>query len=95
MSNKWIGAVLAVLLSVGAAGCGTNDIDQSKFASELQKKADLTPTQARCVARKVYAELDQEVINELYSANAEEDLPRGTADTFRGFVQGCVTDAPG
>lgn len=96
MPNKSIAVLVAAAsLTLGAAACGSSDIEQSKFASELQKKADLTRTQSTCVARKVYAEFDQSVINDLYSANAEEDLPKGVPETFRGFVRDCTTDAPG
>ena len=96
MTRRGIGAVvLAAVLAVGVGACGESDVEQTKFRSALQDKAKLTKAQSGCVTEKTYAEFDQDVINKLYTVNSEEDLPKGVADTFRGFVRQCTTEKPG
>ena len=88
------GSLLVVALTVGAAACGTADVKQSKFESELKDKTSLTSAQAKCVAQKLYAKdggFDQKTINKLYTANDDKDISKDVQDKFEKMVTDCAS----
>ncbi len=91
MSKGIAGLVLVVSLLLGASACGSSDVKQDKFQSELVKKANLTEAQAKCVSDKVYDEFDQADINKLYEAEESKDLPAGTEQKFTKIITDCLT----
>ena len=85
-------SLLVVSLTVGAAACGTADVKQSKFESELQKTSkQMTATAAKCVTDKLYAKYDQKTINKLYTADKAEDIDAKVTADFQAMVTSCLS----
>lgn len=90
---------IAILIAASAAllgvsGCG-GDVSKEKFTSELVKKASLTEAQATCVTDKLYAELNQDEINNLYGADKITDVSAKERDSLTKAVTGCAVGAGG
>lgn len=86
-----LGFVSAAALAIGLIACGSSDVPQAKFTSELQDKARLTEAQATCAADKVYADLDQGEINDLYSADDPSQVSGRAGDALTTAVTDCIS----
>jgi hypothetical protein len=86
-----LGLVVPAALAVGLAACGDSDVSKSKFSSELQDEAGLTEAQADCVVDNLYEEFDQGEINDLYSADTEDEAPEGGLEALQTATTECVT----
>lgn len=86
-----LGFVASAALAIGLSACGGSDVSKDKFTSELQDKASLTEDQATCVTDKIYDELDQGEINDLYEADDESELSGDAGEVFSTAVTDCVS----
>ena len=86
-----IGLAAPVVLAIGLGACGAGDVSKEKFTSELQDKASLTEAQATCVTDRLYDELDQEQINDLYGADTEEEAGAEAFETLTSATTDCAT----
>lgn len=91
--RKLAGALLALGLVV-ATGCGNDDIESSKFESELIKSTPgLSKAEASCITDKVYDTFDQDEINKLYSAENVKDLSKSVTGRFDALTAECASGA--
>ncbi|HEU5150532.1 MAG TPA: hypothetical protein VFU19_08550 [Iamia sp.] len=86
-----VGLVAPAALVLGLAACGSDDVSKDKFTSELEDKAQLTEEQATCVTDRLYDELDQSEINDLYSADNLEDAGEESFDVLSSATADCIT----
>ena len=84
-----VAAAVAVVLALSA--CGTSDVERDTFASALRDNTDLKDREVDCVVEKTYGALDQDAINDLYTAADRDDLADGDQKKFESIVKGCVT----
>lgn len=90
-----IAVVIAASATVlGAAACG-GGVSKDKFTSELVKKAGLTEAQATCVTDKLYAELSQDEIDNLYKADKVEDTSEKERKTLTEAAVSCASPSGG
>jgi uncharacterized tellurite resistance protein B-like protein len=80
----------AVALGIALAACGTSDVERDTFRSALRENTDLRDGEVDCVVRETYEALDQEAINDLYTAADREDLPDRDEQRFEAIVEDCV-----
>ncbi len=90
-----LGLVAPAALVVGLAACGEGDVSKEKFSSELQDEAGLTETQADCVVDSLFEEFDQGEINDLYSADTEDEAPEGGLEALQTATTECITTDEG
>ena len=91
---RLVPAALALVLAgaVVLGGCASDeDIDQARFATDLQKRTDITDDQANCLTEKIYAEFDQGEVNRIYHAATEAEVGGDTLETLDGFNAECIT----
>lgn len=87
-----VGVVAPAALALGLAACGSDDVSKDKFTSELEDKAGLSEAQATCVTDRIYDELDQDDINEIYEADTIEDADEAAVETFTTAATECATE---
>jgi len=80
----------AASLALVLAACGSDDVSESQFREDLVEEASLTEDQAACVTDKVYDEFDQGQINDIYTADTEEEAGDEEAARFTEIVTECV-----
>lgn len=86
-----VGFVAPAALAMGLVACGSDDVSKDKFTSELQDKANLTEAQATCVTDRIYDELDQDEINEIYEADTVDDADEQAFEVFTNAATECAT----
>ncbi|MGI8939420.1 MAG: hypothetical protein ACR2JF_14655 [Iamia sp.] len=84
---------LALAAPLGLSACGGSDISQEKLTSELQEQAGLTEEQATCVSDDLFANLDQGDINDIYSADSEDEISPEANEALNSAVTMCATAA--
>jgi len=82
--------IVAAAATLGVAACG-GGVSKDKFTSDLVEKAGLTEAQATCVTDKLYAELDQDSIDNVYEADKVEDVSAEERDALVSAVTSCAT----
>ncbi len=87
-----VGLVAPAVLALGLAACGSDDVSKDKFTSELEDKSGLTEEQASCVADRLYEEFDQSEINDLYSADTEDEAPEGGLEAITTATEECLAE---
>ena len=85
-----VGFAVPAVLALGLAACGSDDVSKDKFTSELQDEAGLTEAQATCVTDKLYDELDQGQINDLYEADDQEEAGEEAFSTLTEASTECA-----
>lgn len=76
-SVRRLAAALALVsLPVALGACSSDDVNRETFTSELRDKANLDGDVASCITERLYDELDQGDINDLYEAAPNEAAPR-------------------
>jgi len=86
-----VGLAAPAVLALGLVACGAGDVSKSKFTSELQDQANLTEAQATCVTDRIFDELDQEQINDLYGADTEEEAGAEPFEVLTSASAECAT----
>lgn len=86
-----VGLVAPAALVVGLAACGSSDVSKEKFQSELEEQSQLTEEQAGCVVDRLYDELDQDQINEVYEADEDDTLSDEADAAATAALEECVT----
>lgn len=86
--RRAVAALAAAALFLAA--CGSDDVSESQFRDELVDQANLTEDQAECVTDKVFDEFDQGQINDIYTADTEEEAGEEEAARFTEIVGECV-----
>jgi hypothetical protein len=87
-----VGVVAPAALALGLVACGGGDVSKDKFTSELEDKAQLTEAQATCVTDRLYDELDQDQINDIYEADTLEDADSEAFDVLTTATTECLTE---
>ncbi len=64
------------------------DVSRSRFLAALIA-GGIGDEEARCIVEGVFAELDQEEINDLFHAESEADVPDDVLDTFMDVTDAC------
>ncbi|HMJ75845.1 MAG TPA: hypothetical protein VK507_07725, partial [Iamia sp.] len=82
-------APAVVALGLAACGGGT-DVSKEDLSSELQEGGDLSEAEASCVTDRVFDELEQDQINELYTADDDDALDAETAQLFTAVGVECA-----
>jgi hypothetical protein len=84
-------AALVAVLALAGAGCASNDAKESDVVSAMED-AGLTTDQAECVGERMQDEFgdDQDLYNEVASANDIDELPDDTEPTIRAILDDCV-----
>ena len=86
-----VGLVAPAVLALGLAACGSDDVSKEKFSSELEDKSQLTGEQADCVVDRLFEEFDQSEINDLYSADTEDEAPEGGLEAITTATEECIS----
>lgn len=86
-----IGLAAPVVLALGLGACGAGDVSKEKFTSDLQDEAGLTEVQATCVTDRLYDELEQDQINDLYEADTEEEAGAEGYEALTSASTDCAT----
>lgn len=86
-----VGLAVPAVLALGLGACGSDDVSKDKFTSELQDKANLTEAQATCVTDRIYDELDQDQINEIYEADTPDEADEEAFSVFTDAATECAT----
>jgi hypothetical protein len=82
-----VGLAAPVVLVLGLAACGSDDVSKETFQSDLEDEAELSEAQASCMVDYLYDELDQDQINELY---ADEELSAEVDEASTAAVEECA-----
>jgi hypothetical protein len=86
-----VGLAAPAVLVLGLAACGAGDASRSDVQDELEE-GGLTEAQAECVTDRIFDELDQDEINELYEADEGDDPPDGVEETFTTAATECASE---
>jgi hypothetical protein len=86
-----IGLAAPAVLALGLAACGSGDVSKEKFTSDLQDEAGYTEAQATCVTDRLYDELEQDQINDLYEADTEEEAGAEGFEALTTAATDCAT----
>jgi hypothetical protein len=84
-------AALVAVVALAAAGCSNNDAKESDVVGAMED-AGLSTDQAECVGAAMQDEFggDQDLFNEVASAENIDDLPEGTESTITSILDDCV-----
>lgn len=84
-------AALVAVVALAAAGCSNNDAKESDVVGAMED-AGLSTDQAECVGAAMQDEFggDQDLFNDVASANDIDDLPEGTESTITSILDDCV-----
>ncbi|HEV7722426.1 MAG TPA: hypothetical protein VGO60_14130 [Iamia sp.] len=87
-----VGLAAPAALALGLAACGGDgDVSKEDLSSELQEGGDLSEAEATCVTDRVFDELDQDQINELYTSNDDDEaLDAETSQLFTTIGVECA-----
>ncbi|HEU5150888.1 MAG TPA: hypothetical protein VFU19_10350 [Iamia sp.] len=72
----------------GAGDDSEGDVSRSRFLAALIS-GGIPDGQARCIVERLYDELDQDEINDLFHAETEADVPDDLLDAFMDIVEAC------
>jgi hypothetical protein len=84
-------AALVAVVALAAAGCSNNDAKESDVVGAMED-AGLDSEQAECVGAAMQDEYggDQDLFNEVASAENIDDLPDGAQETIESILDNCV-----
>jgi hypothetical protein len=83
-----VGLAAPSVVVLGLAACGSDDVSREQLRSELEDQSRLTGEQAGCVADRLFDQLDQDQINELYE---DEELSGEVDEVADAVLEECVT----
>jgi len=86
-------AALVAVVALAAAGCSNNDAKESDVVGAMED-AGLTTEQSRCIGERMQDEFgdDQDLYNEVASADNVDDLPDDTEPAIRTILDDCLAD---
>jgi hypothetical protein len=91
---RGVAAILGVALVLTVTGCGEANIDQPKFAAQLNKNLKgrgVSSAEVNCITGQVYKQMSQKEVNTLFKAAKESQVPDSVMSKFNTIAKGCVS----
>lgn len=98
LPRRLLPGALALALLTGAglatAGCGGDeDISKEKFLADFSTKSPLDDEVDSCIVDELYAQLDQEQINDFYGSDADAPLSDENTAAVQEASAKCATES--
>lgn len=91
-------AALALLFGAGltTVGCtGNEDVSQEKFLEDFSETSPLDDGVDECIVDELFAQLDQEELNDFYGEDTDQPLSASNAQAVEAASSKCATEAAG
>lgn len=85
-----IGLAVPTVLTFGLSACGASDVSRADVEEQLTE-SELSDEQASCVTDRLFTDLEQGQINDLYEADTPGDVSDEINEVFNTALEECST----